>query len=78
MVLQQKKNEIFGIFRPGGISSNLDFWDHFYEKNQIRLDNKQNKYFIFLMIILKIFFNYKKLKKFKLIKFYNFIKKNYL
>jgi len=73
-----KKNEIFGIFRPGGISSNLDFWDHFYEKNQIRLDNKQNKYFIFLMIILKIFFNYKKLKKFKLIKFYNFIKKNYL
>ena len=73
-----KKNEVFGIFRPGGISSNLDFWDHFYEKNQIRIDNKQNKYFIFIMIILKILFNHKKLNKFKFENFYKFLKKNYL
>ena len=73
-----KKNEVFGIFRPGGISSKLDFWDHFYEKNQIRIDNKQNKYLIFIMVILKILFNHKKLNKCKFKSFYKFFKKNYL
>ena len=72
-----KKNEIFGIFRPGGISSNLDFWDHFYEKNQIRIDNKQNKFFLLIMIIFKIFFHYKKLNEFKVSSFYKFLKKNF-
>jgi hypothetical protein len=27
-----KKNEIFGIFRPGGISATLDKEKHFFEK----------------------------------------------
>ena len=52
--ISTKKNEIFGDFSPGGISSYADFWEHFYEKNQIRIDNKQNKFFLIVLIFLKI------------------------
>jgi hypothetical protein len=38
-----KKNEIFGIFRRGGFSSSVNFFDHLIECTRIRLDNKQNK-----------------------------------
>ncbi len=75
--ISTKKNEIFGDFRSGGISSNLDFWEHFYEKNQIRIDNKQNKIFLFMLIFLKIIYNYKKLNSFKFKDFQKFIKENF-
>ena len=71
-----KKNELFGYFRSGGISSKLNYWDHFYEKHQIRIDNNQNKILIILIILIKIILNFKKFNKFKLINLYKFVKKN--
>ncbi len=48
-----KKDKIFGIFRRGGYSSRVKFLDHFKEEIQIRNDNKQNKFIIFLIIVYK-------------------------
>ena len=52
-----EKNKIFGIFRRGGYSSTIRFIDHFKEEIQIRLDNKQNKLLILMIIIYKSFKN---------------------
>tara|TARA_B100000029_G_C17319713_1_gene867604 strand:- start:88 stop:882 length:795 start_codon:yes stop_codon:yes gene_type:complete len=71
-----KENIIFGFFRPGGISSRLGYWEHFYEKFIIRKDNKQNKFFILLLIFVKILRDYKMLKKLELKKFKKFL--NYI
>mgnify|MGYP001257592781 FL=1 len=73
-----KKNELFGIFRPGGISHTLDKQEHFFEKIQIRIDNNQNKFFIFCMFIIKYLINLKSKDKIKFIKFYDFFKKNFI
>ena len=73
-----KKNEIFGIFRPGGISHTLNKEDHFFEKIQIRIDNNQNKLFILLMFIVKYLLNLKSKNRIKFNKFYFFFKKNFL
>jgi len=56
-----KKKEQFGIFRRGGYSSQVDFKDHFFEEVKIRLDNKQNKFIVFLIIMYKFFKHFKKL-----------------
>jgi len=48
-----QKNEIFGIFRRGGFSSKIKFFDHFMEEIRIRLDNKQNKLLVLLIFIYK-------------------------
>jgi len=56
-----KKNELFGIFRPGGFSSKIKFIDHFFETIKIRLGNKQNKFLILLILILKYLKNINKL-----------------
>ena len=56
-----KKNEQFGIFRRGGHSSRVDFKEHFFEEITIRLDNKQNKFLVFLIIMYKFFKHFKKL-----------------
>jgi glycosyltransferase involved in cell wall biosynthesis len=74
--VSSKKNELFGHFRRGGISSKIEYWDHFYEKNQIRVDNNQNKIFIFILMILKIILSYKRFNTFKFKSYYRFIKKN--
>lgn len=55
------KNEQFGIFRRGGYSSRIDFKEHFFEELTIRLDNKQNKFLVFLIILYKFFKHLKKL-----------------
>ena len=73
-----EKNEIFGIFRPGGISHTLNKEEHFFEKIQIRIDNKQNKFFIFCMFIIKYFLNLKSKDRIKINKFYLFFKKNFM
>ena len=73
-----KKNEVFGIFRPGGISATLDKEKHFFEKIQIRFDNKQNKLFLLLLIIAKFVKNFFNNNKIKLKKFIEFIYLNYL
>jgi glycosyltransferase involved in cell wall biosynthesis len=56
-----KKNEIFGIFRRGGFSSQIKFIDHFFEEIKIRLENKQNKFLVMIIFLYKFFKNIKKL-----------------
>jgi glycosyltransferase involved in cell wall biosynthesis len=73
-----KKNELFGIFRPGGISATLNKEVHFFEKIQIRIDNNQNKFFVFLMFMVKYLLNLRSKDRIKFSKFYLFFKKNFL
>lgn len=56
-----KKDEIFGIFRRGGYSSRINFFEHFGEEIRIRLDNGQNKLLILIIIIFKTLKNLNKL-----------------
>ncbi len=58
-----KKNQLIGIVKAGGFSSKFTFFQHLIEEVQIRLDNKQNKFLVVIVIInalikrlLKIFF----------------------
>jgi len=60
--LGTKKDELFGIFRRGGFSSKVDFIDHMLEEIKIRKDNNQNL-IIYLIVILKIVFNFKRFLK---------------
>ena len=48
-----KKNEIFGKFRRGGISSKISFMDYLRETIKIRLDNGQNVLLVSIIFILK-------------------------
>tara|TARA_B100001093_G_scaffold514696_1_gene589332 strand:+ start:77 stop:913 length:837 start_codon:yes stop_codon:yes gene_type:complete len=57
------KNNIFGIFRRGGYSSTIRFIDHFKEEIQIRIDNKQNKLLILIIIIYKSLKNISRILK---------------
>ena len=59
----KKKTELFGIFRRGGFSSKLNFFEHFGEEIRIRLDNGQNKLLIALIIIFKSLKNINKFFK---------------
>ena len=56
-----KKSELFGIFRRGGYSSTINFYDHFLEEIRIRLDNNQNKFLVLLIFIYKYIKNISKL-----------------
>ena len=58
-----KKEELFGIFRRGGYSSRINFFEHFGEEIRIRLDNGQNKLLILIIIIFKTLKNLNKLIK---------------
>ena len=53
--------ELFGIFKRGGYSSRVNFFDHLMECTKIRLDNKQNKFMVLFTIIIKFIFNHKRL-----------------
>ena len=55
-----KKNEIFGKFRPGGLSSKINFLDYLQECNKIRLNNGQNPFQVYIIFILRILKNLKK------------------
>ena len=55
-----KKDELFGIFRRGGWSSQQDFFEHAAECTKIRLDNGQNKLMVLLTFIIKFIFNYRR------------------
>ena len=56
-----KKNEIFGIFRKGGLSSSIKYIDFLKENNQIRLDNGQSKLIVFSIFFLRLIRNFKRL-----------------
>ena len=49
-----KKNEILGKFSKGGFSSRINYADHLRDLNLIRIHNKQNKLFVYLLYIGKI------------------------
>ncbi len=52
-----KKHEVFGVFRRGGFSSKIKYFDHFLETMRIRKDNGQAKIFIFFISIIKYIYN---------------------
>ena len=56
-----KKNEIFGKFRTGGLSSKQRYIDFLKECNQIRLDNGQNFFIVYLIFLARFFRNIKKI-----------------
>jgi len=55
------KNEIFGRFRSGGLSSRIRFIDFLMECNQIRLDNGQNFLLVYFILLVRILKNLKKI-----------------
>ena len=66
-----KKNELIGLFKSGSsYSSKFDFLEHLYEETQIRIDNNQNKLFVFLIFNIHFFKNLKKIKTKKKINYF--------
>jgi len=55
------KQEVFGVFRRGGFSSQINFFDHFCEEIKIRLDNKQNRILVLIIFIYKFLKNFNKI-----------------
>ena len=53
-----------GIFRRGGFSSTIKFWDSFLEEIKIRLDNKQNILIIAVIFLYKFLRNMNKIFKY--------------
>ena len=58
-----KKNEIFGKFRQGGLSSKIKYLDFLKENNRIRINNGQNPIFVYIIFILRLLRNFKNLFK---------------
>ena len=58
-----KKNEIFGKFRQGGLSSRIKYLDFLKENNRIRINNGQNILFVYLIFVLRLLRNFKNLFK---------------
>ena len=59
--IAKKKREIFGKFRPGGLSSKIKFIDYLTECNKIRINNNQNILFVYIIFIIRILKNLGKL-----------------
>ncbi len=58
-----KKSEVFGKFRSGGLSSRIRYIDFLKECTQIRLDNKQNFFIVYLIFFVRLLRNFKKILK---------------
>ena len=67
MGMCSKENEIFGKFNRGGISSRLGYLDYLKENTQIRIDNGQNKIFVYLIFLMRFIKNIKKVFKKKIL-----------
>ena len=52
--ISTKRNEIFGSFEKGGFSSKVNYIDHLKDLNSIRIDNNQNKFFVYFLFLVKI------------------------
>jgi len=52
--IASKKIEIFGEFSRGGYSSKINYIDHLFDLNQIRIDNGQNKFLVYALFLIKI------------------------
>ena len=59
--MSSKKYEIFGRFRSGGVSSRIKFLDYLRECNKIRLDNGQNIIVVYIIFILRIIKNFRRI-----------------
>ena len=55
--LSTKKNEIIGVFEPGGFSQNYGVFKHIWEETLIRFHNKQNKIVVITILILRLIKN---------------------
>ena len=58
-----KKNEILGKFRKGGLSSRIRYIDFLRENNRIRINNGQNKFIVYIIFLLRLIRNFKRLFK---------------
>ena len=58
-----KKDEIFGKFRQGGLSSRIKYLDFLKENNKIRINNGQNPLFVYIIFVLRLLRNFKNLFK---------------
>ena len=56
-----KKSEVFGKFRRGGLSSRIRYIDFLKECTQIRLDNKQNFFIVYVIFFARLLRNFKKI-----------------
>ena len=56
-----QKNEVLGRFRRGGLSSRIKYLDFLKENNKIRLNNGQHFIFVYLIFILRLIRNFKKI-----------------
>jgi len=61
--LSTKKNEILGKFRKGGLSSRISYMDFLQENNRIRINNGQNKFIVYIIFLLRLIRNFKRLFK---------------
>lgn len=52
-----KKNELVGVFRRGGFSSQISFWKKLNEEIKIRYDNHQNIFLLAIIFCNKFFRN---------------------
>ena len=59
--ISTKKDEIIGIFETGGFSSKYGVFKHIWEETLIRLNNRQNKFVVFTILILRLLKNFYKL-----------------
>jgi len=61
--IASKKDEIFGNFRQGGLSSRIKYLDFLKENNKIRINNGQNLLFVYIIFFLRLLRNFKNLFK---------------
>ena len=59
--ISTKKDEIIGFFKSGSYSSTFSYLDHLKEETLIRVDNKQNLFFVFLIFCIHFLKNIKKI-----------------
>ncbi len=59
--ISTKKEEILGKFRRGGLSSRIRYLDFLKENNKIRINNGQNKFIVYIIFLLRIIRNFKRI-----------------
>ena len=52
--ISTRKDEILGKFGKGGFASKVNYIDHLIDLNQIRIDNNQNKFYVYFLFVIKI------------------------
>tara|TARA_B100001057_G_C22869863_1_gene958256 strand:+ start:8217 stop:8957 length:741 start_codon:yes stop_codon:yes gene_type:complete len=55
--ISTKKNEVISVFKSGGFSARYGVFKHIWEETLIRYHNKQNKFFVTLLLVLRLIRN---------------------